>query len=96
MAFIRANLYMIGPQAAPVRNWRYDTLDPLATVDTAGYFNAAAGELRIGDSLHVGVWTTAVYTGTISAAGIMHVNANAAGVVDCADATALNIATDTD
>lgn len=97
MAFNRDYLYCVGQSSGPRRIWKYDTLDALATVDSASYFNSAWKELAIGDEIHTLVWSTAIGSGgTLSAAGICHVNANAAGVVDVTDHTALNISTDTD
>ena len=96
MAFDRTALYCVGSSSGRRRIWTYDTLDSLATVDTAGYFNNAYKELNLGDEIHTLVWATTVYTGTLSAAGICHVNSNTGGVVDVADHTALNVTTDTD
>lgn len=97
MAFDRKYLYCVGPNAGPRRVWKYDTLDALADVDTAGYFNSAAKELSIGDEIHTVVWATAIGTGgTVSAAGICIVLSNASGVVDVGDHTAINVSTDTD
>lgn len=62
------------------------TADALAAIDTAGYFNAAAGLLAVGDWIFV---NAASNTG-----GIMRVVSNASGVVDVTDAVAVN--TDTD
>ena len=95
MAFIRSNLYLLGAPASPRRIWLYDTLDTAATVDTTGYFNAAANEMRVGDIVDLVVWVTTVYTGTVTARGRAIVNANAAGVVDTSDFTA-DTMTDTD
>lgn len=97
MPFDRKYLYCVGPAAGPRRIWKYDTLDPLATVDTASYFDNASNELSVGDEIHTVVWSTAIGAGgTLSAAGICHVNSNSGGVVDVSDHTALNIGTDTD
>jgi len=97
MAFDRKYLYCVGPAAGPRRIWKYDTLDPLATVDNAGYFNGASNELSVGDEIHTLVWATAVGAeGTLSAAGICHVNSKASGAVDVTDHTALNVGTDID
>jgi outer membrane protein assembly factor BamB len=58
--------------------WHYKTPDPAATVDTSGYFNEAAGMLRIGDFIFANAGTTG---------GVFVVNSNAGGVVDVADIT---------
>jgi outer membrane protein assembly factor BamB len=58
--------------------WHYKTPDPAATVDTSGYFNEAAGMLRIGDFIFANTGTTG---------GVVVVNSNAGGVVDVADIT---------
>jgi hypothetical protein len=55
--------------------WHYKTPDPAATVDTSGYFNEAAGMLRIGDFIFA------------NTGGVFVVNSNAGGVVDVADIT---------
>ena len=70
--------------------WHYTTVDLAADVDTTGYFNDAADMLRIGDIIVANVDTD----GT-PASGFYLVNANAAGVVDVADMTAVG-GTDTD
>ncbi len=48
--------------------YRYDSLDGITTVDTAGYFNNNDDTLNLapGDLIHVISWTTAVRTGTIA------------------------------
>lgn len=64
--------------------WHYTSADVAAAVDTAGYFNAAADMLRVGDIIvaNVGV-------GGTPGAGLFLVNANTAGLVDVADMTAI-------
>ncbi len=61
--------------------WHYKTTDTAAVVDTAGYFNDAAGMLRVGDFLFGNF-------GGTPGNGVMVVASNAAGVVDVADAAA--------
>ena len=98
MAFDRTGLYCLTPaQPAGTRIFSYTTLDTLATVDTAGYFNSAAKELAIGDRImtHVVTGTVRVPTG-VSAGGITAVTANSGTVVDVNDHVALFSATDTD
>ncbi|NQV46542.1 MAG: hypothetical protein HQ504_02045 [Rhodospirillaceae bacterium] len=70
--------------------WHYTTVDIATDVDTAGYFNAAAYMVRVGDM----VMANADTDGTPQS-GILLVNANAAGIVDVADLTAVG-AVDTD
>lgn len=72
------------------RLWHYSTPDTAATVDTAGYFNAAASVLQVGD-----VIIAQVDTDGTRATGLMAVVSNAAGVVDVADIVSLT-GTDTD
>ena len=97
MAFDRTGLYLANPGVPPGhRLWTYVTLDALATVDTAGYFNSASKELAIGDVINTRVVGGSIRTPTsISAAGWALVNANASGVVDVSDHTAI-ATTDTD
>jgi outer membrane protein assembly factor BamB len=58
--------------------WHYKTPDAADAVDTTGYFNDAAGMLRVGDFIFAN-------TGTMG--GVFVVNANAGGVVDVANIT---------
>lgn len=88
MAFVQKNLEYIG--GALIGHWNYVTTDTAATVDTAGYFNAASSMLRVGDRI-----TANVDTGGTPAYGSFVVVSNSAGVVDVADITAMT-ATDTD
>jgi len=67
--------------------WHYTTIDLAADVDTTGYFNGASDMLRVGDIVVANVDTD----GT-PASGFYLVNANAAGVVDVADMTAVGTA----
>jgi hypothetical protein len=89
MAFTVATLQRIGPQnsGAPTL-WAYSTADALTAVDAAGYFNAAAAKLQIGD------W---IFVSSASTWGIQIVNANSrdltasppvSGVVDVTNALA--------
>jgi hypothetical protein len=89
MAFQARNLSVLA-YANGFTLWHYTTVDPAATVDTSGYFDAAAEMLRVGDILIANVDTD----GT-PGAGLFLVKSNAAGVVDAADMTAVG-ATDTD
>ena len=89
MAYLSKNLSVLA-YANGFTLWHYTTVDATADVDTAGYFNAASDMVRIGDMIMANVDTD----GT-PAAGIFLVNANASGVVDVADMTAVGGA-DTD
>jgi hypothetical protein len=89
MAFKSRNLSVLA-YANGFTLWHYTTPDPAADVDTAGYFNDAADMVRVGDMVLANVDTD----GT-PASGIFLINANAAGVVDAADLTAVG-GTDTD
>lgn len=70
--------------------WHFTTVDVAADVDTSGYFNDAADMLRVGDIIVANTDTDAT-----PASGFYLVNANAAGVVDASDMTAMG-GTDTD
>jgi hypothetical protein len=89
MAFKSRNLSVLA-YANGFTLWHYTTPDPAADVDTAGYFNAAADMVRVGDMVLANVDTDGA-----PASGIFLINANAAGVVDAADLTAVG-GTDTD
>jgi hypothetical protein len=87
MAFTPATLGRIGAQNSNAPTiWTYATADALTATDAAGYFNAAAGMLQVGDWILVSSSTTY---------GIQIVNANSrdllasppvSGVVDVANA----------
>jgi hypothetical protein len=64
--------------------WHYTTADIATDVDTAGYFNSATDMLRVGDII-----VANVDQGGTPGAGLFLVNANASGVVDVADMTAI-------
>lgn len=89
MAFDKTNLQPIGGQAkagnAP-QMWSYTTpdADAIANVIASGYFNNASDVLKVGDLIYV--WDSSVPTGSL-----IIVNANASGVVDTTDATALTV-----
>jgi hypothetical protein len=89
MAFKSRNLSVLA-YANGFTLWHYTTPDPAADVDTAGYFNDAADMVRVGDMVLANVDTDGA-----PASGIFLINANAAGVVDAADLTAVG-GTDTD
>ncbi len=62
--------------------WHYRTSDTMADLATAGYFNKAAGMLRVGDFViaNAGV-------GVVPTHGLFVVLGNANGVVDLSDVT---------
>lgn len=64
--------------------WHYTTPDVANVVDTTGYFNKAAEMVRVGDMILANL-----DTGGARTAGILLVRANANGVVDVSDATAV-------
>lgn len=70
--------------------YTYATTDTAATMNTAGYFNDLSGSLEIGDIIMA--YTD---TGGTPSLVVTYVNANASGVVDIADGTAIS-STDTD
>lgn len=67
--------------------WHYVTADAAASVDTAGYFNAAADMLRVGDIIIANVETA-----TTPKAGLFLVSQAASGVVDVNDMTQIGSA----
>lgn len=62
--------------------WHYTTADAAASVDSAGYFNAAADMLRAGDIVIANVDTEST-----PKAGLFFIAQAANGVVDTADMT---------
>lgn len=98
MAFILANLAPVGGQSTKGRapqKFTYATLDTHATVDTTGYFNAAAAILAPGDIIEVVVFTTTLFTGAVSTYGPHIVLSNDGTVVDVSNVT-VGVVTDTD
>lgn len=89
MAFVQKNLSVLA-YANGFTLWHYATPDTAATVDTTGYFNAAADMLRPGDMI---LANTSIGTTTVN--GIFAVASNASGTVDTADMTRFDSA-DTD
>jgi len=67
--------------------WHYATADAADTVDGAGYFNAAADMLRVGDIIIANVETAAT-----PKAGLFLVSQAASGVVDVNDMTQIGAA----
>lgn len=94
MALVIKNLHKIAGTSG-FNLWVYKTDDAAADVDTAGYFNAAANVINIGDLILRLTYTTTAFT-TLSTAGFHVVNANSAGVVDLQDTlTLIGTAADT-
>lgn len=93
MPYAATGLNTIGGQskagAAP-QVWSYTTADAIADVNTAGYFNAAASLLRVGDVIFCHT-----STGGTPAMTIVWVNANSGTVVDVTDGLTVT-ATDSD
>jgi hypothetical protein len=77
------------------KQYAYYTTDAPAAVDTAGYFNAAADMLDIGDVMLVVQVNDVGSIGSVTAAGWHIVVSNDGTVVDVSDATAITT-TDTD
>lgn len=95
MAFDRTGLARIGggykgstTSGAP-QVWTYRTNDALATVDGAGYFdNGTTTNTGMRDHMGVGDWILVLGTAdTTPTFGILVVNANASGIIDCASPT---------
>lgn len=70
--------------------WHYKTVDGASDIDSTGYFNPAAGMLRVGDF----IFANASITGSVES-GVFIVAANADGEVDVTDITGFGD-TDTD
>jgi len=95
MAYSAPNLSSM-TDANGFTQWRYDTLDTHATVDTAAYFTGdAVNMLKVGDIIDVCVWATAIRTGTVSTYGRHIVLSNDGTTVDTSDVT-VGTVTDTD
>ena len=88
MAYVAKNLSVLA-YSNGFTLWHYTTSDAANTVDTAGYFNAAADMIRVGD-----IVLANTDTGGTAKAGLLLVSANAGGVVDVNDMTQIG-ATDT-
>ena len=63
----------------------YKTADAIADVNTAGYFNALANTLEVGDVIHC-----VTSTGSTAVVTLVYVVSNASGVVDVTDGTTLS------
>ncbi len=77
MAFQANKLELLAGGGVILNLWGYSTdADSKAQVDAAGYFNGAAGVLKVGD------W---VFVNASDGRGLVVVTENAAGVVDVSD-----------
>jgi len=89
MAYNKDNLQPIGGQSkagnAP-QMWSYTApaADAVAAIIASGYFNDASSVLKVGDLVYI--WDSSVPTASLAV-----VNANASGVVDLTDVTALTV-----
>lgn len=89
MAYDAANLTRLSGGSG-VSLWHYSTTDTVATVNTAGYFNASSNMLGLND-----VIITLSSTGGTPVLSHLYVNANNGSVVDVTDGVVIT-ATDTD
>lgn len=81
MAYSAAGLTRIGG-ASNGDLWFYTTTDPIATVNTAGYFNSASNMLSVRDVIIVADTNTPT-------THFVSVLSNSGGVVDVSDGTAI-------
>lgn len=88
MAYQFKHFERLAGEGATLTLWGYTTEDAPAVVAGSGYFNAAAGMLRVGDHIMVNQLDAG---GALVAAGTIVVNSIAAGVVDCTDPTSLTV-----
>mgnify|MGYP003653404369 FL=1 len=91
MAFSRTGINPIGGQSkkgtAP-QMWTYTSVDAIATVNSAGYFNDMTNELSVGDVIFV-------HDSNTPTMSIVMVASNASSVVDITDGTTVAM-TDSD
>jgi hypothetical protein len=92
MAFSTTGFATIGASKAgnAPSVYTYSTADTIADVNTAGYFNAVASLLKVGDIIFC--YTS---TGGTPVMSIVYVNANSGTVVDVTDGLTVT-ATDSD
>ena len=76
--------------ASGVNFWHYTTADTIATVNTAGYFNDAAGMIRVNDYMVI-----VSSTGGTPVVSHAYCNANNGSTVDIINGVAIT-ATDSD
>lgn len=89
MAYTPASLTRLAG-ASNVSLWHYSTADAVADVNTSGYFNDAAGMIRLND-----VILCISSTGGTPVVSQLYCNANSGTVVDVTDGVVVT-ATDTD
>lgn len=89
MAFSRSGLIRLGGANSDAgAAWLYkSSADAAAAINTAGYFNDASAELKVGDFMFI--------CDSSNVHVVSYVASNAAGVVDIVDGTTIS-ATDTD
>ncbi len=88
MAYSHPGIHRIGPQNSDAPTlWSYSTSDNQATINSAGYFNAAADDLSVGDVVMAHSGSGAVV--------LFNVVSNDGSTVDVADGLALGT-TDSD
>ena len=88
MAFARAGWNPIGgmsKRGSAPQMWSYTSTDAIATVNTAGYFNSVAVEVKVGDLIYV-------HDSSTPTASLVVVLSNASSVVDVSDGTAISVA----
>ncbi len=88
MAFVAGQLRQIRDLGA-VGYYHYLTGDAPAAVDTSGYFNDAAGQLKVGDIILVEQVDDVDAPASVAALGHHIVLSNAGGTVDVSDAAAI-------
>tara|TARA_R110000796_G_scaffold38222_1_gene96340 strand:+ start:230 stop:493 length:264 start_codon:yes stop_codon:yes gene_type:complete len=87
MAFNAANLTRLSG-ASGVSLWHYTSADSIATVNTAGYFNAASNMMNIRDVI-------LIVDSNTPTTNLANVLTNASGTVDISNGTAI-VETDAD
>lgn len=84
MAFDKTNWRNAGNAANAPSVHTYKTTDTAATINTSGYFNSVAAEVRVGDLIYAYADTGGTPQGYFFA-----INSNASGVVDVTDGLAI-------
>ena len=90
MAFDKSNFKNMGSSTNAPSIHTYKTADTAATINTAGYFNSIASEVRVGDLIYAYADTGGTPQGYFFA-----INSNSSGVVDVTDGLAVGT-TDSD
>lgn len=90
MAFSLANFAFGNNAANAPCIHTYKTTDTAATINTSGYFNDIANQVRVGDLIYA-----FADTGGTPQGYMFTINSNSSGVVDVTDGTALGT-TDSD